>query len=430
MDDAATLIPTRYTQEQHHIDPSVFDRRAIAICRQLHEAGYEAYLVGGCLRDTLLQQPPKDFDIATNARPEEIAALFRNCRLIGRRFRLAHLHYGRDIIEVATFRASADEQVKTDADGHVLEDNHYGTMEEDVLRRDFIINSLYYDVQTGVLIDYLDALADIRARQIRLIGTPSARYIEDPVRMLRAARFAAKLSMPLEAQTQQAIASCRQELRAVPAARLFDEVQKLFMSGYGEKSYEILRSFELFAMLFPDVDRIFSYKNKAFADYADRLIRSALQSTDQRIAHDQPVTVAFLFAAFLWPVYQLQYRGLLKTGMNWHSAMQESVDLVLIAAAERVSIPLRLRGMIREIWTLQARFELTGNSQKKIRGLLTHPRFRAAYDFLVIRQKAGEALAQSIAWWTAMQTEQQQYLEQPPVKNTKPRKSRNARRKS
>lgn len=403
MNTATRPALIRYTRKEHQIDPEIFDRRALRIVARLNNAGFDAYLVGGCIRDALTGHTPKDFDIATNARPEEIAQLFRNCRLIGRRFRLAHIHFGREIIEVATFRADADDQVKTDEHGYVIEDNHYGTLQDDVGRRDFTINSLYYDVAREEIIDYLGAMADIRARVIRLIGDPHTRYGEDPVRMLRAARFAAKLSMPLAAETAAAIGDCHQELGAVPAARLFDEVQKLFMNGYGAESYESLRAHDLFAELFPDVDRVFSDPQRAFADYADRIVRAALTSTDTRVAQGKPVTIAFLFAAFLWPVYQLRYQRLLEARDNWHSAMHEAVDLVHLAASERVSIPVRLRGMIREIWTLQARFELAASSVKKTHGLLAHPRFRAAYDFLLIRAAAGEPLTDAVKWWSAVQ---------------------------
>lgn len=402
----AALTPRIIPETEHGIHPDDFDRKALKIAQQLIDAGFDAYLVGGCIRDLLIGESPKDIDIATNARPEEIAGLFRNCRLIGRRFRLAHIHFGREIIEVATFRASADDQIKTDSEGHIIEDNHYGTIEDDVIRRDFTANALYYDPRTGDIIDYLNASEDIRNRTLRLIGDPETRYTEDPVRMLRAARFTAKLGMTLETNTAAAIAQCKDGLKTVPAARLFDEAQKLFMSGYGVKSYDSLRSLQLFASLFPDVDHVLEHPNRAFADYADSIIRTALANTDARIAAGKPVTIAFLFAAFLWPVYQLQYQGLLKQRSDWHSAMHEAVDLVHIAASERLSIPVRLRGMIREIWTLQARFDLVGSSAKKMRSLLGHPRFRAAYDFLVIRNSAGEPLDDAVAWWTAAQNDE------------------------
>ena len=404
MTQAADLENAVYfDQGVHAISETQLDRNALKIVNQLNNAGFDAYLVGGCIRDLLLGQTPKDFDIATNARPEEISALFRNCRLIGRRFRLAHIHFGRDIIEVATFRGAPERERLTDATGQVLEDNHYGSMAEDALRRDFTINALYYDVRTGRVIDHIGAMEDIERRVIRMIGDPASRYTEDPVRMLRAARLAAKLDMPLEAQTESAIAPLREHLRGVPAARLFDETQKLFMTGHGVKSFETMQHYGLLEELFPDVVRILQHPNRAFADYAQKLMRVALANTDARLAEGKPVTIAFLFAAFLWPVYQLQYQGLLKERDNWHSAMHEAVDTVHIAAAERVSIPVRLRSMIREIWTLQARFELANGSARKMRSLLGHPRFRAAYDFLLIRHEAGEPLADMVAWWTKAQ---------------------------
>jgi poly(A) polymerase len=403
MNDTA-LFPVCRKHGEHPVDVHDIEPRALKIVRQLDEAGFEAFLVGGCLRDLLLGKQPKDFDIATNARPEEVAAIFRNCRLIGRRFRLAHVHFGRDIIEVATFRAPPERLARTDSFGSVLEDNHYGSIEDDAVRRDFTINALYYDVKNDELRDYVGALADIEARIIRIIGDPATRYTEDPVRMLRAARFAAKLGMPLEAATEAAIADCRDNLRAVPAARLFDEAQKLFMSGYGEACFEVLQRYGLFAMLFPDAGHVFEHPNAAYAQYAQRLVRIALANTDARVAEDKPVTIAFLLAAILWPVYQLQYRGLLKERDNWHSAMHEAVDVVHIAASERLAIPVRLRGMIREIWTLQARLEQAARGNlRKMHGVLAHPRFRAAYDFLLVRQGAGEQIDELVALWTALQ---------------------------
>ncbi|WP_048716343.1 polynucleotide adenylyltransferase PcnB [Cardiobacterium hominis] len=400
----AATSPVVRKHGEHPIDEQQIDPRALKILRQLDEAGFEAYLVGGCIRDLLLGKQPKDFDIATNARPEQIASIFRNCRLIGRRFRLAHIHFGRYIIEVATFRAPPEREARTDSYGSVLEDNHYGTLEDDVVRRDFTINALYYDSKNDEIRDYVGALDDINRRIIRIIGDPVARYTEDPVRMLRAARFSAKLNMPLESDTEAAIVACRDNLRAVPAARLFDEVQKLFMSGYGQTCFDVLQQHGLFEALFPDAEKTIHYPHAAYAQYAKNMMRIALANTDERIAADKPVTIAFLLAAILWPVYQLQYRGLLKERDNWHSAMHEAIDLVHIAASERVAIPVRLRGMIREIWALQARLEQAARGNiRKMHSVLAHPRFRAAYDFLLVRQGAGEDLADLVELWTALQ---------------------------
>ena len=251
----------------------------------------------------------------------------------------------------------------------------------------------------------LRRLADPAVRRIWL--PPLCARLPDLLQTVppeQAARFAAKLGMPLEAATEAAIADCRDNLRAVPAARLFDEAQKLFMSGYGEACFEVLQRYGLFAMLFPDAGHVFDHPNAVYAQYAQRLVRIALANTDARVAEDKPVTIAFLLAAILWPVYQLQYRGLLKERDNWHSAMHEAVDVVHIAASERLAIPVRLRGMIREIWTLQARLEQAARGNlRKMHGVLAHPRFRAAYDFLLVRQGAGEQIDDLVALWTALQ---------------------------
>lgn len=405
MTQAAILTePVRLMPGEHPIERNRIDGHVLQILRRLIDAGYQAYLVGGCIRDLLLGKQPKDFDIATDARPEEVAGLFRNCRLIGRRFRLAHIHFGREIIEVATFRAPPERQIQTNSYGSVLEDNHYGNIEDDVIRRDFTVNALYYDADCGEIIDYIGAMHDIEAGVLRIIGDPVARYTEDPVRMLRAARFSAKLGMDLEAQSEAGISICRENLRAVPPARLFDEAQKLFLGGYGEAAFAALKRYHLFETLFPDVSRIAEHDNKAYAAYTEQLIRIALRNTDRRIAEGKPVNIAFLLAAFLWPVFQLQYHSLLAERDNWHVAMHEAADIVHLAAGERIAIPVRLRGMIREIWLLQARLEQTAfTNMRKIHTLLRHPRFRAGYDFLLIRQEAGEDLGELANFWLELQ---------------------------
>lgn len=411
--------PVRLMPGEHPIERNNIDSRVLKILRRLTDAGYRAYLVGGCIRDLLLGKQPKDFDIATDARPEEVAELFRNCRLIGRRFRLAHIHFGREIIEVATFRAPPEQQSLTDSYGLVLEDNHYGGIEDDVIRRDFTVNALYYDADRGEILDYIGALNDIDAGILRIIGDPVARYTEDPVRMLRAARFAAKLAMDLATESEAAIETCRDNLRAVPPARLFDEAQKLFLGGYGEAAFIALKRYRLFTMLFPDAGKILVHANKRYAAYADALIRIALHNTDRRIAEDKPVNIAFLLAAFLWPVFQLQYRQLLTERENWHIAMHEAVDIVHLTASERIAIPVRLRSMIREIWLLQARLEQTAfGNLRKVHTLLGHPRFRAGYDFLLIRREAGEDLTELADFWLELQCSAEMPVSPEPVRQT------------
>ncbi len=380
------------------IDEALIDPHALEIVHTINRAGHQAYLVGGCIRDLLLGQTPKDFDVATSAHPEEVHRLFPNCRLIGKRFRLAHIYFSHDIIEVATFRREAEQREE------VKGDNCYGTMEEDVMRRDFTVNGLYYDVKNKKIIDTINGLEDLRQGLIRVIGDPKTRYLEDPVRMLRAVRFISKLNMQLEAETADAIPKNRKKLATIPAARLADECQKLFLGGYGLDCFNNLREYKLFTMLFPDVDRIYFHPNEAFAQYSLKLAQAALQNSDSRLKEGKKVTIAFIFAAFLWPVFQLQYAGMLKDGQrSWHEVMHEAVDLVLIAANERVSVPMRLRAMIREIWTLQARIEFAAGQQKKMISILAHPRFRAAYDFLLLRQVAGENLQDLTEIWTNIQ---------------------------
>ncbi|MDO4436169.1 MAG: polynucleotide adenylyltransferase PcnB [Cardiobacteriaceae bacterium] len=415
------------------INESLIDPRALRIIETLQEAGHEAYLVGGCLRDLLLGQQPKDFDIATSARPQEVAALFRNSRLIGRRFVLVHIFFGREFMEIATFRASSEPHLYRQ-DNRVVEDNVYGTMQEDVERRDFTINALYYNPKTHELIDLLHAKHDIENRLIRIVGDAQTRYLEDPVRMIRAARFAAKLDMELEAETEAAILPCLGQMSHVPPARLEDECNKLFLGGYGEACFERLRRYDLFKALFPDADHILHHPNQNFAHYSEQMIRISLRNTDNRMREGKPVTVAFIFAAILWPVFQLQYQGLLKSGHDWHHALHEAIDVVLIAANERVAISQRQRAMIREIWSLQARLEATKNSKRKTDILVSHPRFRAAFDFLQVRLEAGEPLSALVERWLPYHSlnhqEEEASYHLPPTQRKPFKRHFNKRRKS
>lgn len=381
------------------LEAASFDPRALKIVQNLQDAGFEAYLVGGCLRDIVLGQQPKDFDIATNAHPEQVKALFRNCRLIGRRFRLAHVFFGRDIFEVATFRRDAE------AHENVNGDNCYGTLEDDIQRRDFTVNALYYDPFRKRLIDEVGALDDLKNGVLRMIGEPHIRYEEDPVRMLRALRFAAKLGLQLDGEVLAAMPAHRKRLLDVSSARLLDECQKLFLGGYGLASFRQLRQHQMFHMLFPDVERVFSHPNQAFAQYSLRLIEATLAGTDKRLQEGKSAVLAFLFAAFFWPLFQLQYHGSLnRRSEPWHDLLHEAADLVLVAANERVALPMRLRGFIREVWALQARLEYANGNKRKMRHVLSHLRFRAAYDFLLLRHQAGEEALQELCHrWTQLQ---------------------------
>lgn len=394
--------PTIYSRDQHPISRQDMSRNALDVLYGLHKAGYRALLVGGCLRDLLRGESPKDFDVATDATPEQVKSVFRNCRLIGRRFRLAHVHFGRDIIEVATFRA--DEKGETDEEGRVLNHNTFGTIETDVSRRDFTLNALYYDIADFSIIDYVGAMDDIAEGVIRMIGNPAERYEEDPVRMLRATRFAAKLGMRIEPETEQAIAEKKQLLENIPSARLFDESLKLFLSGHAVASYEELRIHDLFGELFPLTDKLL--KQFDSRDYATnkKLIKQALRNTDYRLAHNEPVTIAFLYAVFLWANYQGLLTQKMENGVHWHKAMHDAIDEVFSLTAKRVGIPMRHKAMVRDIWVMQSRLTADKLNKRRIESVLKHKRFRAGFDFLELRLQSGEQdLAPFHELWTQAQ---------------------------
>lgn len=390
---------------QHAMRRAQVSRNAINVVERLQKAGYQAYLVGGCVRDLMLGLVPKDFDVATSATPEQVRSEFRNSRVIGRRFKLAHVHFGREIIEVATFRANHP-QGEDDEDsnlasrnesGRILRDNVYGSLEDDAQRRDLTINALYYDPSTERVLDYAQGAKDIRNQQIRLIGDPTQRYQEDPVRMLRAIRFAAKLGFAIEKHTAEPIRPLAHLLRDIPSARMFDEVLKLFMIGYAERTFELLVEFDLLAPLFPASAEAL----KRDPQYAGKLIRLALANTDKRIAENRPVTPAFLFAAMLWPALPARVANLQERGMQAIPAMQEAAQGLIIEQCQRTAIPKRFSMPIREIWDMQER--LPRRNGKRADLLLENPRFRAGYDFLLLREDAGEDLQGLGDWWTDYQ---------------------------
>jgi poly(A) polymerase len=412
-------------RSEHSISRAAISPNALKVLYRLKEAGYQGFLVGGAVRDLLLGITPKDFDVATNALPDEVRRLFRNCRLIGRRFRLAHVHFGQEIIEVATFRAAAAperEDAEDDGDedaaearttqaapddpahrafdttGRILRDNIYGTIEEDVWRRDFAANGLYYNIDDFSIWDFVDGVSDVRARRLKLIGDPETRYREDPVRMLRAVRFAAKLDFSIEAGTEQPIRRLANLLDGVPPARLFDECLKLFLSGFGARSFRLLQQYGLFEHLFPMSAA--AMKLPPYA-YAQEMLELGLVNTDARIAADKPVTPTFLFAVLLW--------GAVLRELNEQSAgpapdlaqLMRACDTVLRAQQSRVAIPRRFAVPMRELLMLQPRFGR--RSGIKSLSLLQHPRFRAAYDFLLLRAQVGVADPELAQWWTDVQ---------------------------
>ncbi len=351
----------------------------------------------------MLGREPKDFDVATDAHPEEVKAVFRNCRLIGRRFRLAHVHFGREIIEVATFRsmqdASSGSGERETANGMLVRDNVYGTIEDDALRRDFTINALYYNIDDFSVIDYTGGMADLEQGMLRLLGDPEQRYREDPVRMLRAVRFSAKLGFNINPACERPLFELGELLESVPAARLFEEMLKLFLGGTALHTFEKLRHYGLFERLFPDTEESLTHEEHGFPI---TFVANGLKNTDSRVRADKPVTPAFLFAVLLWePVRRLADELRETAGKPPLDAMQEAASEILSRQLQQVSIPKRFSLQMREIWSLQHRLEQ--RSGKRPHRLLTHPRFRAAYDFLLLRAESGETGNELAEWWTRFQ---------------------------
>lgn len=398
------LIP----EEAHRISRRYLDDNALKVAYRLQDAGFEGYLVGGCIRDLLLKKKPKDFDVATDAHPEQAAELFRRARLIGRRFKLVHVRFGRDLIEVATFRASHDnqpdennsEQGKQCDSGMILRDNVYGSIEDDALRRDFTVNALYYCPKDHSVYDFANGYDDLQKGILRMIGDPEARYKEDPVRMLRAARFAAKLDFKIDAASENPIRPLAPMLKRIAPARLFDEALKLLQSGHAVKSYQQLRRLDLFEPLFPQVEALLQQEQLDVP--LERLIENALKNTDRRLAQRKSVTPAFLFAAILWYPTQLRMQALMRDRkMPPLPALHEAANQVLGEQAKSTAIPRRFSTPIREIWEMQLR--LPRRHGNRAARLMEQSRFRAAYDLLLLRENSGEELGGLSQWWTDFQ---------------------------
>ena len=366
--------------------------------RELQEAGFESYIVGGSVRDLLLGKSPKDFDVATSATPEEVQDVFPRARLIGRRFRLAHVRKKGVLTEVATFRGQAapgdDHETQN---GRILRDNVFGSVEEDARRRDFTINALFLDPVSGEIRDYVGGYEDLAQRRLRLIGDPEVRYREDPVRLLRAARFEAKLGVVPEDETARPIVGLAPLLADVPPARLFEEICKLFLTGHGMRSMEALQRFGLSATLFPALKRG-SGKGKV---QIETILCETLKNTDQRIAADKPVTPAFLFAALLWTPVLTAQKHWVSRGESEYNAMMRAADEVIGLQAERISIPRRFSAVTKQIWAMQIR--LTKTRGKRWKKLLYEQRFRAAYDFLLLRAIDDPDLQPLCDFWTEAQ---------------------------
>ncbi|CAM2149288.1 poly(A) polymerase I [Pararobbsia alpina] len=429
--DARTpTTPTIVSADVHHIDPALISRNAVRVTDTLQQAGFRAFIVGGAVRDLLLNVAPKDFDVATDATPEQVQKLFRRARIIGRRFQIVHVQFGQDIIETSTFRALVDPAAETgssgnggnsggggqaqesasaepprrlkrseldrrthavDASGRVLRDNVWGEQHEDATRRDFTINAMYYDPATQTVLDYHNGMADIRARTLRMIGDPATRYREDPVRMLRVVRFAAKLGFDIDPATRAPITRLADLINNVPAARLFDEMLKLLLSGHALACLQRLRAEGLHHGLLPLLDVVLEQP------HGEKFVSLALTSTDDRVRAGKPVSPGFLFAALLWQQVQDRWNKHTAGGEYPIPALHRAMDEVLDTQTEKLAIQKRFVADMKEIWAMQPRLEK--HSGRTALRLLEHPRFRAAFDFVMLRCESGELDAAVGAWW-------------------------------
>jgi len=396
---------TRIPASSHGINPREIDKKARTILNSLTDAGYEAYLVGGGVRDLLLGILPKDFDIATNATPEQIKQVLPSTRIIGRRFRLAHVHFGREYFEVATFRAPHDnsEKGQVGKHGRIIHDNVFGNLEEDAIRRDFTVNALFYDLQKAEVIDFVGGMEDLKKRQLKMIGDPEVRYREDPVRMLRAIRFSKKLDLSIAESTKAPITKMGNLLDNIAPARLFDESLKLFHSGQAIKVLEALREYRLLQYLFPEAETslIEDIDKDGNEGSYTQLVYAALQNTDRRIRADMPVTPAFLFAVMLWKRVNDGFTMYKELGNPALQSMHSAASDAFSEQVKCISVPRRFSNMTREIWTLQGLFKF--KNEKRVLRFLEHRRFRASYDFMCLRAQCGELPISECEWWTLIQ---------------------------
>ena len=394
--------PKIIPRPDHTVSRNDISDSALKVLYRLHKAGYQAFLVGGCVRDALIGLHPKDFDVATNATPEEVRALFSNCRLIGRRFRLAHVRFGREIIETATFRAAAnhkDDDSAHDQEGRIIRDNVYGTIDEDVWRRDFTCNALYYNIADFSIWDYAGGMEDVERRRLVMIGDPDHRLREDPVRMLRAVRFAAKLNFEIDKSVVDAMQNNVGLLTNVPAARLFDEFLKLFQGGHAERTFELLWQHGLFDEMFPATAQELEQDHEF-----GKFLQAALRNTDRRVKAEKSVTPMFLLGVFLWaPVKRLAAIRRSEEKMSESQSISLAAYEITSEQQRRISLPKRFTVPMREMLALQPRFLVT--TGKRGMKLLDHRRFRAAYDFMVLQSEAGFVDKDIATFWTEVQTQ-------------------------
>ena len=419
-----STAPKVIPRAAHNVTRKEFSKSALKVLYRLNKAGYQAFLVGGCVRDAMLELHPKDFDVATNATPEEVRALFGNCRLIGRRFRLAHVRFGREIIEVATFRAASihvDDDSEHDHEGRILRDNVYGTIDEDVWRRDFTCNALYYNIADFSIWDYVGGVEDVKRRQLVLIGDPEQRLREDPVRMLRAVRFAAKLDFEIDRPVVEAMHHHARLLANVPAARLFDEFLKLFQAGHAERTYDLLREHGLFGEMFPATEQ----ELQSDDDFM-KFVRAALRNTDRRVAEGKSVTPMFLLGVFFWlPVRKMAEIRRSEEKMSEPQSLSLASYDIVAQQQRRITIPRRFTVPMREMLALQPRFLQTRG--KRAMNLLQHRRFRAAYDFMVLLAEVGQVDAETATFWTEVQKQSAEERAASFQMNARPQKKRRPR---
>lgn len=382
-------------KKQHNIPKSGISQAALKTCEQLQKSGFDAFIVGGAVRDLLLDKQPKDFDVATNATPEEVHRIFRRSRIIGRRFRLVHVMFGDETIEVSTFRGShlaqTGDAMSSDS-GRILRDNVFGSLNDDATRRDFSANALYYDPSTETVLDFHNGFHDIGQGVLRMIGKPETRYAEDPVRMLRAVRLSAKLGFKIDRETEAPIAKLADLLQDVPPSRLFDEMLKLFLSGHAIESVNALRAQHLHHGLLPMLDVVLEQP------MGERFVMLALKNTDDRILSGKSANPSFLFATLLWHEVLNNWQLYKKQGEHAIPALHMAMSEVIASQAEKLAIHQRHTGTMKEIWGLQPRFEQRAG--KRPFALLNHPRFRAGYDFLLLRCESGELPIELADWWT------------------------------
>ncbi len=415
--------------KQHGINLNLISNAALKTTEGLQKAGFEAYIVGGAVRDLLLNRIPKDFDIATNATPEEVNRIFRRSRIIGRRFRLVHVMFGDETIEVSTFRGShlaqthsaQNEDAKTADSGRIIRDNVFGSMEDDATRRDFTANALYYDPANQIVLDFHQGFADIQAGVLRMIGKPKTRYAEDPVRMLRAVRLSAKLGLKMDAATQAPIANMADLLQDVPPSRLFDEMLKLFLSGHAIESVNALREQHLHHGLLPMLDVVLEQP------MGERFVMLALKNTDARILSGKSANPSFLFATLLWHEVLTSWETYKNDGHHFIPALHMAMSEVIATQAEKLAIHNRYTATMKEIWAMQPRFEQRAG--KRPFALLTHPRFRAGYDFLLLRCESGELATEVADWWTNFMNAEGEARTAMLMADTAPKKRRRKPRK-